>query len=116
MKRHCEIGYRIALSASDLIPIADWILKHHEWWNGQGYPLGIKGEEIPRECRLLAIAEAYEALTSVRPYRSEFPHAMAVTELLSRSGTQFDPKLLEKFVEMLETHPPDLESNETSSV
>ena len=75
MKRHCEIGYRIALSASDLIPIADWILKHHEWWNGQGYPLGIKGEEIPIECRLLAIAEAYEALTSVRPYRSEFPHA-----------------------------------------
>ena len=116
MKRHCEIGYRIALSASDLIPIADWVLKHHEWWNGQGYPLGIKGEEIPIECRLLAIAEAYEALTSGRPYRSEFPHAMAVAELLSRSGTQFDPKLLEKFVEMLETHPPESESNETSAV
>ena len=116
MKRHCEIGYRIALSASDLIPIADWVLKHHEWWNGQGYPLGIKGEEIPIECRLLAIAEAYEALTSVRPYRGEFPHAMAVAELLSRSGTQFDPKLLEKFVEMLETHPPESESNETSAV
>jgi len=116
MKRHCEIGYRIALSASDLIPIADWVLKHHEWWNGQGYPLGIKGEEIPIECRLLAIAEAYEALTSGRPYRSEFPHAMAVAELLSRSGTQFDPKLLEKFVEMLETHSPESESNETSAV
>jgi diguanylate cyclase (GGDEF)-like protein/PAS domain S-box-containing protein len=116
MRRHCEIGYRIALSAPDLIPIADWVLKHHEWWNGQGYPLGIKGEEIPIECRLLAIAEAYEALTSVRPYRSEFPHAMAVAELLSRSGTQFDPKLLEKFVEMLETHPPDSESNETCAV
>lgn len=116
MKRHCEIGYRIALSASDLIPIADWVLKHHEWWNGQGYPLGIMGEEIPTECRLLAIAEAYEALTSVRPYRSEFPRAMAVAELLSRSGTQFDPKLLEKFVEMLETHPPESESNETSAV
>jgi diguanylate cyclase (GGDEF)-like protein/PAS domain S-box-containing protein len=116
MKRHCEIGYRIAIAASDLIPIADWVLKHHEWWNGQGYPLGIKGEEIPIECRLLAIAEAYEALTSVRPYRSEFPHAKAVAELLSYSGTQFDPKLLEKFVEMLETHPPELESNETSAV
>src|SRR5512139_3640250 len=62
MKRHCEIGYRIALSAADLVPIADWILKHHEWWNGQGYPLGIKEEEIPIECRLLAIADAYEAL------------------------------------------------------
>jgi len=116
MRRHCEIGYRIALSASDLLPIADWILKHHEWWNGQGYPLGIKEEEIPLECRLLAIVEAYEALTSVRPYRSEFPHAMAVAELLSRSGTQFDPKLLEKFVEMWKTHPPELEPKETSAV
>jgi diguanylate cyclase (GGDEF)-like protein/PAS domain S-box-containing protein len=116
MKRHCEIGYRIALSASDLIPIADWILKHHEWWNGGGYPLGIKGEEIPIECRLLAIAEAYEALTSVHPYRRASPHAKAVAELLSHSGTQFDPKLLEKFVEMLETHSPESESNETSAV
>jgi HD-GYP domain-containing protein (c-di-GMP phosphodiesterase class II) len=116
MRRHCEIGYRIALSASDLLPIADWILKHHEWWNGQGYPLGIKEEEIPIECRLLAIVEAYEALTSLRPYRSEFPHAMAVAELLSRSGTQFDPKLLEKFVEMWKTHPPELEPKETSAV
>ncbi|HYA26675.1 MAG TPA: diguanylate cyclase [Thermodesulfovibrionales bacterium] len=116
MKRHCEIGYRIALSASDLLPIADWVLKHHEWWNGQGYPLGIRGEEIPIECRLLAIAEAYEALTSVRPYRTEFPHAMAVAELLSRSGTQFDPELLEKFVKMLETYPPELESKGTSAV
>jgi len=116
MKRHCEIGYRIALSASDLIPIADWILKHHEWWNGGGYPLGIKGEEIPIECRLLAIAEAYEALTSVHPYRRASPHAKAVAELLSHSGTQFDPKLLEKFVQMLETHPPESESNAPSAV
>jgi diguanylate cyclase (GGDEF)-like protein/PAS domain S-box-containing protein len=116
MKRHCEIGYRIALSASDLIPIADWILKHHEWWNGGGYPLGIKGEEIPLECRLLAIAEAYEALTSVHPYRRASPHAKAVAELLSHSGTQFDPKLLEKFVQMLETHPPESESNAPSAV
>jgi diguanylate cyclase (GGDEF)-like protein/PAS domain S-box-containing protein len=111
MRRHCEIGYRIALSAPDLIPIADWILKHHEWWNGQGYPLGIKGEEIPIECRLLGIADAYEALTSVRPYRRTSSHAEAVAELLSHAGTQFDPKLLEKFVEMLETHPPESESN-----
>ncbi len=113
MKRHCEIGYRIALSAPELIPIADWILKHHEWWNGQGYPLGIEGEEIPVECRLLAIADAYEALTSVRPYGRIFSHGEAVAELLSHSGTQFDPKLLEKFVQMLEPqslepefHPP----------
>jgi len=115
MKRHCEIGYRIALSAPDLIPIADWILKHHEWWNGQGYPLGIEGEEIPVECRLLAIADAYEALTSARPYRKTLPYAEAVAELRRHAGTQFDPKLLEKFVEMLEAHPPELESDATAA-
>ncbi len=101
MKRHCEIGYRIALSNPELVPIANWILKHHEWWNGQGYPLGIKGEEIPVECRLFAIADAYEALTSVRPHRRTFFHEEAVVELLRYSGTQFDPVLLENFVEML---------------
>jgi diguanylate cyclase (GGDEF)-like protein/PAS domain S-box-containing protein len=115
VKRHCEIGYRIALSASDLIPVADWILKHHEWWNGDGYPLGIKGEEIPIECRLLAITEAYEAMTSVRPYRRAFFHGEAVAELLRHSGTQFDPELLEKFVQMLEAHPPESETDLTSA-
>ena len=116
MKRHCEIGYRIALSASDLVSIADWILKHHEWWNGQGYPLGIKGEEIPIECRLLAIVEAYEALTSVRPYRKAFSHREAVAELLRHSGTQFDPNLLEKFVQMLEARPCELEPYLSSAI
>jgi diguanylate cyclase (GGDEF)-like protein/PAS domain S-box-containing protein len=116
MKRHCEIGYRMALSAPELVPIADWILKHHEWWNGQGYPLGIQGEEIPIECRLLGITEAYEAMTSVRPYRRAFSHGEAVAELLRHSGTQFDPQLLERFIQMLETHPPESGSDATSAV
>ncbi|HEX9910453.1 MAG TPA: HD domain-containing phosphohydrolase, partial [Desulfatiglandales bacterium] len=116
MKRHCEIGYRIALSAPDLVPIADWILKHHEWWDGQGYPLGTKGEEIPVECRLLAIADAYEALTSDRPYRRAFSHREAVAELRRHAGTQFDPHLLEMFVKMLQTLFPELEPTATSIV
>ncbi len=116
MKRHCEIGYRIALSSPDLIPIADWILKHHEWWNGQGYPLGIEGEEIPFECRLLAIADAYEALTSARSHRKELSHPEAVAELNKDAGTQFDPKLLKKFVQILEMHPPQLESDATAGL
>jgi HD-GYP domain-containing protein (c-di-GMP phosphodiesterase class II) len=115
MRRHCEIGYRIALSASDLVPIADWILKHHEWWDGQGYPLGIKGEEIPVECRLLAISDAYEALTSARPYRRSFSHREALAELWRNAGTQFDPQLLEKFVRMLENHFLELEPLVTST-
>jgi diguanylate cyclase (GGDEF)-like protein/PAS domain S-box-containing protein len=116
MRRHCEIGYRIALAASDLVPISDWILKHHEWWDGQGYPLGIKGEEIPLECRLLAIADAYEALTSVRPYRKSFSHREAVAELWRNAGTQFDPQLLEQFVQMLDNLSPELEPLVTSTV
>jgi diguanylate cyclase (GGDEF)-like protein/PAS domain S-box-containing protein len=103
MKRHCEIGYRIALAAPELVPIADWILKHHECWNGQGYPFGIEGEEIPIECRLLTIADTYEALTSACPYRKTYSHREAVAELMSYSGKEFDPKLLEKFLQMLET-------------
>ena len=102
MQRHCEIGHRIALSAPDLIPIADWVLKHHEWWNGQGYPIGLKGEEIPIECRILAIADAYEAMISDRPYRKAMSHEEAVAELWTSAGSQFDPELVNRFIEALE--------------
>jgi len=101
MRRHCEIGYRIAQSAPDLAPIAEWILKHHEWWNGKGYPQGLKGEEIPLECRILAIADAYDAMTNNRPYRKAMTHHDAVRELKRCSGTQFDPHLVDKFVDVL---------------
>lgn len=103
MKRHSEIGHRIALSAPDLHPIADWILHHHEWWNGQGYPLGLKGEEIPLECRILAIADAYDAMTSDRPYRKALSHEEAVAELRRCAGIQFDPDLTHQFISILET-------------
>ena len=102
MQHHCEIGYRIALSAFDLVPVADWILKHHEWWNGQGYPQQLKADEIPFECRMLAIAEAYHAMTSFRPYRRAFTHEEAICELRKKAGVQFDPKLTAAFIDMLE--------------
>jgi len=98
MRCHSEIGHRIAQSSSELRPIADLILKHHEWWNGQGYPLGLGGEAIPLECRILAIADAYDAMTSHRPYRKAMDHDTAVAELKRCAGTQFDPELIEKFV------------------
>ncbi|MEW5867329.1 MAG: HD domain-containing phosphohydrolase, partial [Bacillota bacterium] len=103
MRLHCEIGLRIAQSAPDLVPISDWILKHHEWWNGQGYPLGLKGKEIPLECRILAIVDAYDAMTSDRPYRKALTHEQAVRELERCAGTQFDPDLVQKVVQILET-------------
>lgn len=102
MQRHSEIGHRIALSAPELAPVAEWILKHHEHWDGSGYPLGIKGEEIPLACRILAIADAYDAMTSNRPYRQAVSHDEAIAELKRCSGTKFDPKLLRVFIEVLE--------------
>jgi len=98
MRSHSEIGHRIARSSPDLLPIADLILKHHEWWNGKGYPLGLVGEDIPLECRILAIADAYDAMTSDRPYRKAMNHETAVAELKRCAGTQFDPKIVDKFI------------------
>lgn len=98
MKRHSEIGHRIAQSAPDLQPIADYIFRHHEWWNGGGYPLGLKGESIPLECRILAIADAYDAMTSDRPYRKAMSKKQAFDELNRNSGIQFDPTLVPIFI------------------
>jgi len=102
MQRHSEIGFRIAQSSWDLAHIADWILKHHEWWNGDGYPFGLKGEDIPVECRILAIADAYDAMTNDRPYRQALSHDEAVKELKKNAGVQFDSKLVENFINIIE--------------
>ena len=99
MRRHCEIGHRIAQSSPDLLPVAEWVLKHQEWWNGEGYPLGLSGEKIPVECRILAIVDAYDAMTSDRPYRKAMSHDKAVEELRRCAGSQFDPGLVALFIE-----------------
>ncbi len=101
MKRHCEIGHRVALTLPGLAPIAGLILKHHEWWNGKGYPLGLAGEEIPVECRILAVADAFDAMTSKRPYRRALGVSEAVAELKRCAGTQFDPHLVHLFCKLL---------------
>lgn len=111
MQRHCEIGHRIALASPDLMHIADWVLKHHEWWNGNGYPLGLSAEEIPLECRILAIADAYDTMTSDRPYRKAMTHEEAIQELKRCAGTQFDPELVEKFTGVLYTKKSDQRKN-----
>ena len=104
MHKHCEIGHRIAMSTPDLTPIANWILKHQEWWNGQGYPLGLREESIPLECRLLSIVDAFDAMTHDRPYRKAMDFAAAAAELHRCAGTQFDPDLVEKFTRLIVLH------------
>jgi HD-GYP domain-containing protein (c-di-GMP phosphodiesterase class II) len=105
VRGHSEIGYRIAKSVLDLEPIADWILKHHEWWDGNGYPFGIKAEDIPMECRILSVVDAYDAMTSARPYRKPISREKSIAELRKSAGTQFDPGLVEMFVRMILTEP-----------
>lgn len=112
MQKHPEIGYRIARAATELQPIADSILKHHEWWNGKGYPLGLKGDAIPLECRILAIVDAYDAITSPRPYREARTIAEGLQELEQCAGSQFDPFLVKVFVQMInnKTRPATVDS------
>ncbi|MGE5449980.1 MAG: HD-GYP domain-containing protein, partial [Methanomassiliicoccales archaeon] len=71
---------------------------HHEHWDGQGYPRGLKGNRIPLESRIIAIADAFSAMTCPRSYREAMPEEMAVAELKNAAGTQFDPELVDKFI------------------
>lgn len=107
MNRHSEIGHRIAQSIPELLPIADLILKHHEWWNGQGYPLGLQGAEIPIEDRILSIADAYDAMTNNRPYRAAMSDSEALAELERCAGTQFDPILVETMIQIIRQSSKD---------
>lgn len=101
MKKHSEIGFRIAQSSPDLAHIADFILKHHERWDGSGYPLRLKETEIPLECRILALADAYDAMSNDRPYRKAMNREDIIVELTRCSGKQFDPWLTSVFINLL---------------
>lgn len=101
IKKHPEIGYDI-IEPLKLLHIAlPGIRHHHERFDGNGYPDKLRGEDIPRTARILAIADAYEALTANRPYRKAGTPQEAVTELKKNAGTQFDPELVELFIEVL---------------
>jgi len=94
IRKHSEIGYRIAQSIPELSYIADDILYHHERWDGCGYPGGLKGDSIPLLCRILSIADAYDAMINDRVYRKALPRENALNEILRSSGTQFDPQIV----------------------
>ncbi|MEY8546454.1 HD domain-containing phosphohydrolase [Clostridium sporogenes] len=99
IKRHPEIGYRILNTVNDMLEIAEYVLYHHERWDGKGYPKGLKGEEIPLQSRIITIVDAYDAMTSQRSYRNALQEETAIEELKINSGTQFDPELVRIFIE-----------------
>ncbi|MDD5016783.1 MAG: diguanylate cyclase [Eubacteriales bacterium] len=98
IKRHPEIGYRILSSSNNMAYIAEYVLKHHERLDGLGYPNGLKGAQIPLQSRILAIADAYDAMTSDRPYKDKLTEKKAMKELIKNAGTQFDAHIVNVFV------------------
>jgi diguanylate cyclase (GGDEF)-like protein/putative nucleotidyltransferase with HDIG domain len=100
VERHPQIGYRM-LESLGVDPVADWVLHHHERWDGMGYPEGLAGEEIPLGARILFVADAYDAMTSDRAYRSRLTPQEAVEELQRCAGSQFDPEIVEVFAREL---------------
>ena len=102
IKKHPEIGYRILSSVNELSEIADYVLAHHERWDGKGYPRGLKGSEIPYLARIISITDSYDAMTSDRAYRKAKSREFAIKEFVKNAGTQFDPDLAIRFSELLE--------------
>ena len=101
IRKHPEIGFRIAQATSELIPIAKYILCHHERWDGKGYPQGLIGEQIPLLSRIVAIVDSFDAMTNDRAYRSAMTKGEAIEEIRRNSGTQFDPDISQLFLNII---------------
>jgi HD-GYP domain-containing protein (c-di-GMP phosphodiesterase class II) len=99
IKRHPEVGYSIASAVNEYAPLAEYILAHHERWDGTGYPKGLIGAEIPLQARILMITEAYAAMTADQPHRKALEKQKVVEMMEEEAGKQFDPDLLKVFLE-----------------
>jgi diguanylate cyclase (GGDEF)-like protein len=105
VKVHPKLGVEILRHIIDLVNCLPAILHHHERYDGKGYPSGLKGNNIPLEGRILAVADAYDAMTSPRPYREQLSSQQAINELKRCAGTQFDPELVDVFSKLIESTP-----------
>ncbi len=102
MKNHPTIGLKILQPLMFLRAVGAIVLYHQEWYNGAGYPEGLAGDEIPLGARMVQVIDAWDAMTSDRPYRKAMPSAAAITELRRQAGTQFDPKLVDLFLRVID--------------
>jgi response regulator RpfG family c-di-GMP phosphodiesterase len=109
VERHPEIGSRLLEPLGIEASLTLAIRHHHEWWDGTGYPDGMAGEEIPVAARIVAIADAFDAMSCDRPYRTALPRDVVVSELYRFSGTQFDPTAVKHLIGILETSSAGLD-------
>jgi HD-GYP domain-containing protein (c-di-GMP phosphodiesterase class II) len=99
IRRHPRAGAELVLPIRSAHGALPYVLFHHERWDGSGYPSGLRGSSIPLEARLLAVADAFDAMTSARPYRPALTVHHALVEVASCAGSQFDPEVAEAFLE-----------------
>jgi HD-GYP domain-containing protein (c-di-GMP phosphodiesterase class II) len=114
VQRHPQIGYRM-LESLGVEPVAEWVLHHHERWDGTGYPDRLRGQKIPLGARIIFVADAFDAMTSERVYRKTLSERDALTELERCAGSQFDPTIVEAFSEELGIVSPELRTAELVS-
>ncbi|HLV09367.1 MAG TPA: HD-GYP domain-containing protein [Halanaerobiales bacterium] len=101
IKEHPGWGYEILKESKQLSSVAEIVLYHHERWDGEGYPEGLSGNSIPLFSRIIAVADAWDAMTSARPYRRPLSFDEAVSELLNNKGEQFAPEVIEVFYQII---------------
>ncbi len=104
MRRHPEVGGAMLAHFTLFSEVAGYVRGHHERWDGQGYPDGLRGEDIPLESRIIAVVDSYDAMTTTRPYRVAMPHEEAVRRLQKGAGRQWDPRVVATFVHWAQEH------------
>ena len=115
MREHPKFAYKLLKPIQYLRPALDIPYCHHEKWDGSGYPRGLKGDEIPYQARIFAVVDVWDALTSDRPYRKAWPKSDALEYIRSKSGEEFDPKVVDEFLDILQsdefaTQPVEVEA------
>jgi len=108
IRKHSEVGYRILSAANEFSEIADYILAHHERWDGRGYPKGLRGTDIPVYSRIISIADSFDAMTSDRSYRKAMTLEEAKNEIMKNSNIQFDPTIVKIFIDIIDDEQIDL--------